>query len=405
MKVTFVSNYINHHQIPFCEAMYEKLGEEYCFIQTEPMEEERVRMGWGAELEKLPWLKLFYEEESVCRELINDSDVVLFGGVEDETYIEKRLAEGKIVVRLSERIYKDGQWKAISPRGLVKKYHDHTRYRKKPVYLLCCGGYVASDFNIVRAYPGKMFKWGYFPEKKLHDIEALLASKENRRGETGKMSLLWAGRFIDWKHPEYALQAAAKLKQDGYDFTLTMVGGGAMEEELHDMVREEELEDVVTFTGFQKPEKVREYMEQADIFLFTSDYKEGWGAVLNEAMNSGCAVVANVALGAVPFLIKPEENGLIYPNKDFGKFYENVTKLIQNPDMINALGRSAYTTITETWNAQEAAKRLVPFLEKLMQGEATPEKDDILSPAFIVSPGRMYKYLTGKKNKNLSSPK
>ena len=398
MKVTFVSNYINHHQIPFCEAMYAQLGEDYCFIQTEPMEEERVRMGWGAKLDKLPWLKLFYEEEAVCKKLIDDSDVVLFGGVEDESYIAGRLAEGKIVVRLSERIYKEGQWKAISPRGLKKKYHDHTRYRKSPVYLLCCGGYVASDFHIVRAYPGKMFKWGYFPEKKIYDIEALLEEKASRRKETGKISLLWAGRFIDWKHPEYALQAAMKLKQEGYDFSLTMVGGGAMEKELRDMVHDGQLEDTVTFTGFQKPEKVREYMEQSDVFLFTSDYKEGWGAVLNEAMNSGCAVVANVALGAVPFLIKPEENGLIYPNQNFAKFYENVTKLIQNPNMINALGKEAYRTITEEWNAEAAANRLIPFLERLLKGEVVPEKENILSPAFIVSPGRMYKYLTGKRD-------
>lgn len=398
MKVTFVSNYINHHQIPFCEAMYAKLGENYCFIQTEPMEEERVRMGWGADLQALPWLRLFYEQEEACKKLIADSDVVLFGGVEDESYIADRLAVRKPVVRLSERIYKEGQWKAISPRGLKKKYHDHTKYRKSPVYLLCCGGYVASDFHIVRAYPGKMFQWGYFPEKKIYNIETLLAKKANRRKETGKVSLLWAGRFIDWKHPEYALKAAAKLKQEGDAFSLTMVGGGAMEEELRDMVRAEELEDVVTFTGFQKPEKVREYMEQADIFLFTSDYKEGWGAVLNEAMNSGCAVVANVALGAVPFLIEPEENGLIYPNKNFNAFYENVTKLIQNPNMIDALGKKAYQTITEEWNAEVAANRLVPFLEKLVQGEVVPEKENILSPAFIVSPGRMYKYLTGKKD-------
>lgn len=398
MKVTFVSNYINHHQIPFCEAMYAKLGENYCFIQTEPMEEERVRMGWGADLQALPWLRLFYEQEEACKKLIADSDVVLFGGVEDESYIADRLAVRKPVVRLSERIYKEGQWKAISPRGLKKKYHDHTKYRKSPVYLLCCGGYVASDFHIVRAYPGKMFQWGYFPEKKIYNIETLLAKKANRRKETGKVSLLWAGRFIDWKHPEYALKAAAKLKQEGYAFSLTMVGGGAMEEELRDMVRTEELEDVVTFAGFQKPEKVREYMEQADIFLFTSDYKEGWGAVLNEAMNSGCTVVANVALGAVPFLIKPEENGLIYPNKNFNAFYENVTKLIQNPDMINMLGKNAYQTITEEWNAEVAANRLVPFLEKLIQGEVVPEKENILSPAFIVRPGRMYKYLSDKKN-------
>lgn len=27
MTFTFVSNYINHHQIPLCEALYEALGE------------------------------------------------------------------------------------------------------------------------------------------------------------------------------------------------------------------------------------------------------------------------------------------------------------------------------------------------------------------------------------------
>lgn len=46
MKTVFVSNYINHHQIPFCNAMYAKLGDDFTFIQMEPMEEERIRMGW-----------------------------------------------------------------------------------------------------------------------------------------------------------------------------------------------------------------------------------------------------------------------------------------------------------------------------------------------------------------------
>ena len=140
MQVTFVSNYINHHQIPFCNAMYRELGAAYHFIQTEPMEEERIRMGWGENLEKLPYLLLYYEKEAECRRLIAESDVVLFGGVEDEGFIEERLRADRLTVRLSERIYKEGQWKAISPRGLIKKYHDHTRYRRKNVYLLCCGG-------------------------------------------------------------------------------------------------------------------------------------------------------------------------------------------------------------------------------------------------------------------------
>lgn len=47
MKINFISNYINHHQIPFCDCLYRKLGEDFTFIQTEPMEEERVKMGLG----------------------------------------------------------------------------------------------------------------------------------------------------------------------------------------------------------------------------------------------------------------------------------------------------------------------------------------------------------------------
>lgn len=397
MQVTFVSNYINHHQVPFCEAMYQRLGGDYHFIQTQPMEEERIRMGWGENLDALPYLLLYYEKEAECRRLIAESDVVLFGGVEDESFIAGRLQAGGLTVRLSERIYKDGQWKAVSPRGLIKKYQDHTRYRKKNVYLLCCGGYVASDFHLVRAYPDKMFKWGYFPKLVEYDIEKLLEKKRMRRKAEGKISLLWAGRFIDWKHPEHAIEAAAGLKQEGYDFSLTMVGGGELAEKLKTMAKEKDVEKEVTFAGFKKPEEVRRYMERADIFLFTSDYREGWGAVLNEAMNSGCAVVANCAIGAVPFLLKPDKNGLIYSNKRTDKFYDNIVRLLKQPEKMDELGREAYRTMAEEWNAETAANKLLTLLEGLLLGRVEFAETGILSKAPVISPKRMYRYLMAEE--------
>jgi hypothetical protein len=47
MKITFISNYINHHQIPLANELYERLRENYYFIQTEPMEEERIKLGYN----------------------------------------------------------------------------------------------------------------------------------------------------------------------------------------------------------------------------------------------------------------------------------------------------------------------------------------------------------------------
>ena len=43
MTICFVSNYINHHQIPFCEEMIRlcREGDSFFFIQTQEMEEER----------------------------------------------------------------------------------------------------------------------------------------------------------------------------------------------------------------------------------------------------------------------------------------------------------------------------------------------------------------------------
>ncbi|MCI8528489.1 MAG: glycosyltransferase family 4 protein [Lachnospiraceae bacterium] len=362
MRIAFVSNYINHHQIPFCNAMNELLKGEFTFVQTEPMEEERVRMGWHA-AERPEYVRCFYEEEEFCRRLILDCDVLLFGGTDEESYIWERLKAGKLIIRMSERLYKTGQWKAVSPRGLRKKYLDHTRYRKAPVYLLCAGAYVPSDFHIVRAYPGKMYCWGYFPETRKYEIESLLEKKGY--GEEKMPYVLWAARMIDWKHPELSVETARHLKERGIRFHMDIIGDGQMRPQMEELAKQYKLGDSVAFCGYQPPEKVRQYMEKADIFLFTSDRKEGWGAVANEAMNSGCAVVANHMIGAVPFLLQNGVNGLIYEDGKKEQLFSLAERLAKDRLLNRKLGRNAYETITEVWNGENAAKRLMELIGKL----------------------------------------
>ncbi len=365
MKAAFVSNYINHHQIPICNEMYRLLDGAFTFVQTEPMEAERVSMGWH-NTERPPYVKCWYEEEAACRALVLDCDAVIFGGTDEESYIQERLASGKLVMRYSERLYKTGQWKAISPRGLRKKYQDHTRFRKAPVYLLCAGAYVPSDFSLVRAYPGKMYCWGYFPETKHYDLKCLFAGKGYVK-EQKIPYLLWAARMLDWKHPDLALEPARYLRERGLDFHLDLVGDGPLRQEMEDRCRQYGLETYVDFLGFQPPEAVRGYMEQADIFLFTSDRQEGWGAVANEAMNSGCALVADALIGAVPYLVHHGENGLLYPDGDRTALFAAAEKLVGCRELCRALGERAYETITQTWNAEHAAARLVKLLERLLR--------------------------------------
>lgn len=371
----FVSNYINHHQIPFCDAMYQHLGGSFTFIQTEPMEDERVRMGWQEE-NQLSYVKYFYEEPEVCRRLIAESRVVLFGGTDDESYIAERLESGRPVIRYSERLYKEGQWRAVSPRGLIKKYRDHTRFRRRPVYLLCAGAYVPSDFHIVRAYPHKMLKWGYFPATRHYDVDELMKGKQ-------PATILWAARFLDWKHPEAALECAAYLKARGLGFRMNVVGDGELRPGMERMIQEYDLGDCVTLLGYRRPDEVRALMEQSQIYLATSDRKEGWGAVINEAMNSGCAVVASHMMGAAPWLIRQGENGVLYRDGSQGNLNAIVEQLLLDPTLCEGLGRTAIGTIECEWNAELAAEKLLGFCrgQGFLPGDGLEEGRTLQEPS------------------------
>lgn len=394
MKITMISNYINHHQIPFSNALYEMIGENYHFIQTELMEEERIQMGWGVEAEKIPYVLFLDKQIELCKQLINESDILLVGWMEREDLIVERLNSNKLTIRISERLYREGQWKAISPKGLIRKYKEHTSHRKHPVYLLCAGAYVPSDFSIVKAYPNKMYRFGYFPEFKEFTKEQL--QKRHRWGKVKnqeEIQIVWAGRFIPLKHPEFPVKLVENLRKQGYRIHLHMVGGGELEGELKQSVKQKDLYKEVTFYGFLKPRQVRQIMEKCHIHLFTSNFLEGWGAVVNEGMNSGCAEVVNVEVGAAPFLIQHGVNGLVYQDGSYEDMERQVKFLLDNPVKASELGMKAYETIAKEWNATEAAKRLIAFYEGWKRGEIHLPKSGPFSEAPVIAPKKMYEFM------------
>lgn len=135
MKVTFVSNYLNHHQIPFSDAMYKELNGKYRFIQTERMEEERINMGWKLDENKYPYLLKSYENISECLKYINESELVIVGGSSDEL-IRERIKEKKLIFRYNERIYKKGNGGRYLPEEFIICIR-HMQTLKKRICICC----------------------------------------------------------------------------------------------------------------------------------------------------------------------------------------------------------------------------------------------------------------------------
>lgn len=382
MTFTFVSNYINHHQLPFCDALYERLGKGFAFIQTMPMEAERVEMGWSVAVDEIPYVMCLYEDEYECLKRIMESDVVLFGWTGREDIVTPRLQSGKTTLRVSERLYREGQWKAISPRGLMAKYREHIRYRKENICMLCAGAYAASDFHLIGAYPNKLFKWGYFTKLRVYSDAFFWSMKPE-----GPLQIVWAGRFIPLKHPEYAIRLGKTLRKKGHVFRIHMLGGGELEPALRQETEREGLSDSVVFYGYTGPEQVRDVMEKCHIHLFTSNHLEGWGAVVNEGMNSGCVEVVDARVGAAPYLIRHGENGLLYRNGRYDEMEALVLDLFENWEARKDMGRAAYETIRDMWNAEYAAAALLRFTDRLRQGRIVPEEEGPLSAAPIIKHG------------------
>lgn len=364
MEAVFLSNFYNHHQMPLSRSLYQSLGGKYTFIATTTMNNERRAMGYK-EIDD-PFVLQYENNERECQERINCADLVIFGSAPHEL-INQYHKQKKLIFCYSERPLKKGleplkylprflKWRMLNSAG-------------KNTYLLSASAYAATDFAKFGMYLNKAYKWGYFPEVKVHDLNHLFFQKR----ENQTTSILWAGRLIGWKHPDVSILIAEKLKKEGIPFTLSIIGNGEMEEKLNGMIREKDLSDCVKMLGAMSPEKVRDYMERSDIYLFTSDRNEGWGAVLNESMNSGCAVVASHAIGSVPYLMKNNVNGLIYCSGEVDELYEKVKYLLGKPDERERLGRAAYETITGEWNAEIAAERLIGLSEYLLAGEKHPD--------------------------------
>lgn len=366
MKISFISNYYNHHQHALCQALSRETGGRFSFIATSEMRDERKKLGYGQWEVPDYVLRAHADADSArrCGELIRDADLVIAGAAPEKKYLP-RILKRKLVFRYTERPLKKMQ---ISLR---QKLHFHrTRLLCGPAsgtYLLCAGAYTAADYLNRGCYRGRTYKWGYFPAvRRYDDLPGLMEGKE-------KNSILWAGRFLDWKHPEQAVLTAKRLKQEKIPFVLRIIGTGEMEAQLKEMVNSQDLQDCVEFLGAMAPGEVRSRMERSEIFLFTSDRQEGWGAVLNEAMNSGCAVVASHAAGSVPFLLKNGENGCIYPSGDTEALFRKTKYLLEHPEARKRRGMAACETITTLWNGEVAAKRLTELAERVLSGEKNPE--------------------------------
>lgn len=378
---------IGAHQCALADELYKILGENYIFIEFGRKKSQFGSYSGAYNVDYYkdrPYILKMYESEDnekLAKEFIQKADVIRTGG-EPIELTKDRILRGKLTFRSTERALKGPWWKDIWRIYKINKLY--SKYSNSYYRVLCQSAYMPNDLRFCgNKYSEKCYKFAYFTQIPKVNIDNIFQTKEK-----DKIQIVWCARFIDWKHPELPLKLARKLiERKKNNFIIKMIGANntTLWKEIKREIDIYHLNEYIELTGGLPNFEVLEVMRKSHIFIFTSDKGEGWGAVLNEAMGSGCACVASNEIGAVPFLIKHKENGLIFKSCSVSSLFENVSYLYDHYELCFNLGRKAYDTITNEWSAKTAAQRLVQLSESILAGKEIEFQDGPCAKAYPVN--------------------
>ena len=193
-------------------------------------------------------------------------------------------------------------------------------------------------------------------------------------GVMGKTVIGYVGSILDYEGLELLIDAAAELAAVRHDFHVLFVGDGAELEKFTERVREDGLEEVITFTGRVPHEDVERYYSLVDITPFprlplpvcemVSPLKPF------EAMAMGKAIVAS-DVAALAEIIAPGVNGFLHTKGDAGSLQRELRRLLDDRDLTQRIGEQAREWVVQHRDWKQISTTVAEAYSELTEGIRT----------------------------------
>jgi glycosyltransferase involved in cell wall biosynthesis len=167
--------------------------------------------------------------------------------------------------------------------------------------------------------------------------------------KTNTKNILFVGSLYPVKGVQYLITAMKKILEDAPDAKLIIVGDGEEREWLAALSIQLGIQKYVQFVGKVPHEKVKTFMQQADVFVLPS-LSEGFPNVILEAMACGLPIVAS-RVGGIPDIIKNGVHGYLVEAKKPDEIAEKILIILQNDQVRNKISRTNLELIkTYAWD-------------------------------------------------------
>ncbi len=292
----FWQNMISMHQSAYMRALSEMPDVKVVLIVEEYIYSNRKEMGWNVPDLGAVEVKCFQEATPLdWRQIIDDSPVNsyhIFSGLGAFKKIHtafKHAVKNKHKVGIMAEPLDDRGWKGIARLAIARM--SRIRFEKKILFWLTIGEKAYYQYQSVGYPASKLFHWAYC-------VEELKKEQTNNRNSNDekRIKIIYAGSLYSWKGYDLLVDALIEVKSIMYEADFYCINKNTNNLVVEGLKKKTK-NSPVNFYTMMDNQTLREKIGEYDLLILPSRY-DGWGAVVNEALDVGTPVLVSSNCGS-----------------------------------------------------------------------------------------------------------
>jgi phosphatidylinositol alpha-mannosyltransferase len=170
------------------------------------------------------------------------------------------------------------------------------------------------------------------------DVERFASARPIERWRDGTPNILFLGRLEDRKGVMHLLRAYRRLRQDGANGRLLVVGTGPQERDVRRYIATRRLRGVELIGRVSDEDKAR-YFATADVYVSPATGRESFGIVLLEAMAAGAPIVCSDIHG-YKGVVRRDREAILVPPRDHRALAGGIRRVLDDPELRARMGES-----------------------------------------------------------------
>jgi glycogen synthase len=180
----------------------------------------------------------------------------------------------------------------------------------------------------------------------------------------------YLGRLVPEKGVELLIRAARKVKGNGGDFCMKIIGDGPERGRLERLTAESGLENIVKFLGYRRGDALLEALKDVSVSIVPSRWEEVAGLAAIEPMMRGILVIA-ADIGGLGEMVG--DTAIKFPAGDVDALAASITRVLDDPQLIRSLGETARGRALNIFNREQMMRRHLELYGQVVRTVGAPQ--------------------------------